>query len=496
MKLSVNLLFSALKERCPQARLLRALKSDNEMVLPRPHFSSGPPVLRPNRIYVTAEEHLESAQAMEGHCLVITPRAEGYSGVGVRLSVITVAGEDVVSLYNSVQAVFDRYAQWNEMLQELVFGNAPMEDLLRCSFPIINNSMTVHNNEFAYLARIRDFAPEEDFIDPELLHRAQVQSGKPVFLSREVIAYRDGESGWEYRLLNLFHGNTVAGRLVVINDHHEFTPQDDALIRHFGRYLEAALTYAAFSGGEADLRRVALVDLLSGRQHSADKTQHLQAVSPWAQRTADQRMYCLVAACRDAGTAQRYAAYQLERALPDAVSVLFDSNIVVLCANRAGQSEDELFGQAAAVLERLSAVAGCSDPVEVLEDLIYYYRQAEFALHRLESREDGGVLEHFRPNAVEFFLRYGCSTLPERLMCAKCVRELARHDRTSAVSYCDSLRAYLDTGRNSAETARRLNIRRNTFLARLERILRYVDLDLEKEDDRLYLQLSLRLIGT
>lgn len=47
---------------------------------------------------------------------------------------------------------------------------------------------------------------------------------------------------------------------------------------------------------------------------------------------------------------------------------------------------------------------------------------------------------------------------------------------------------------NSSEAARRLNIQRNSFLARLERILNYIDLDLNDEDDRLYLLISLRLI--
>ena len=114
----------------------------------------------------------------------------------------------------------------------------------------------------------------------------------------------------------------------------------------------------------------------------------------------------------------------------------------------------------------------------------------------MESEGQGAILGHFKERTIDYFLRYGCSELPVRLICAKCVQELAEHDKTSAVSYCDSLREYLNSGMNSAETARRLNIRRNTFLARLERILRYIDLDLGQEDDRLYLLLSLRMIRT
>ena len=260
--------------------------------------------------------------------------------------------------------------------------------------------------------------------------------------------------------------------------------------------MEATLTYTAFSGTGKDVRRDSLLELLEGKQHTEDQMMRLQVVSPWARRQEDQSMYCLVGTCRDAELTQRYIAYQLERAIPEAVSVLFDSKIVVLCGNEPRQTEEAFFETVSAVLERWSVTAGCSNPFTDILDLIHYYRQADFALQQTKDSVERQWLHHFRAHTIEHFLQFGCSVLPVRLICAPCVMRLAEHDKTAAVSYCDSLREYLNAGMNSAQTARRLNIRRNTFLARLERILRYVDLDLNDEDNRLYLQLSLRLIRT
>lgn len=494
MKLSVNVIYTELKRVCPQTVLYSRNRGDNELVLPCPHYVDGDVQIQPNRIYVARAQRLKEDRPIQGHCLLITPEPVVEGAISDKVSVIVAEGVGLTALYNRVLSIFDRYAEWDAMLQDLVFINAPLEEYLKCSFPLIGNSMTVHNNDFAYIARVKEYAPEGDFIDPEFLFKADLQNDQSVFSTREAVHFRDGDTSLEYLFLNLFNGNTVTGRLVVVNDHHPFGPEDSALIRHMGRYLEATLAYAAFSGAGKDVRRDSLLELLQGQRHSEDKSQHLQAVSPWSKLQADQKLYCLVGICPDSEVAERYIAYRLERALPEAVSVLFQSRIIVLCANQTKQTQKEFFEQVGAVLQQYGVTAGCSDPFTNVMDLIYYYRQAEFALGQADLGQSVRKVTHFKDHKVEYILRFGCSAVPRRLICAECIQALAEHDKTASVSYCDSLREYLNAGMNSAEAARRLNIRRNTFLARMERIMRYVDLDLEKEEDRLYILFSLRML--
>lgn len=499
MKLSVNIIFSALKEAFPQAILQKKGKNDNDLALFCPHYHDGPVSLRPNRIYVVHPEQLPSDFAVDSPCLLILPEAAGRS-YHKNVSVITAEGAETVHLFNQVISVFDRYTEWDETLQDLVFHSAPLEEYLKCSFPFLGNAMNVHNNNFTYLAR---FGESEDggtqlhrreFFDPDFLLCVDAHSSQSVFYSREVIRFLDEPSRQEYFFLNLFNGNTAAGRLVVTSTLRPFLPQDGVLVRHLGKYLEAALSYAAFSGSGKNLRRDSLLDYLSGKDHSDDKIIHLKTVSPFSKLKEDQRLYCLAGVCQDSDVTEQYIVYQLERALPESVCVLFDSKIVLLCANQPRQAPAQLFGEIISLLERFSITAGCSNPFTDFFDLKYCYRQAEFALSTANDDAQPQPLIHFKHHTLEHFLQFGCSVLPARLLCADCIRRLDEHDESAAVSYCESLRIYLDTGMNSTETARRLNIKRNTFLARLERILRYVDLDPENEDDRLYLQISLRLI--
>lgn len=501
MKLSVNSIFFALKEGNPSAVLHKKCKYDNDLCLPCPYFYDGPVSLRPNQIYVVAPDQLPSDCNFDGHCLIITTQTPPSPLPRKNISVITVGDTDTVTLYNQVLSIFDRYTTWDDTLQDLVFHNAPIEEYLKCSLPFIGNSMAVHNTNFSYLAKVgippllsnSNSDHRRDSIDPDFLLRVDLQSEQSIFYSKDVIYFQEDRFHQEYFFLNLFNGNTAAGRLVVTSTSRPFAPQDSALVKHLGRYLEAALTYAAFSGSGKNLRRDSLLEYLSGKQHSEDKILHLKTVSPFSRLKEDQHLYILAGVCQDTEITEQYIAYQLERALPESVSVLFDSKIVVLCANQPKESQDAFFEKVRSLLEKYAITAGCSNPFTDFFDLRYCYCQAEFALQRVSSIPTGKCLHHFKSHAVEHFLQYGCSVLPIRLICADCIMKLAGHDDGSSISYCDSLREYLNTGMNAAETARRLNIQRNSFLARLERILRFIDLDLEDEDNRLYLQISLRL---
>lgn len=486
----------------PSALLLGRTKRDNDLSLSPPFFYRGPVTLRLDQIYVLTPDQLPSDCSAAGHCLVILPALHDRAYLRKNISVITVEGADVLSIYNRVLAIFEKYDAWDDTLQDLIFHNAPIEEYLKCSLPFIGNFMSVHNANFAVLARSGSPVPvkdglsgrDPDFIDPDFLLRVDLQSDQSVFYAKDVIYFREDRFHQEYFFLNLFSGNTAAGRLAVVSSFRPFLPQDAALVRHLGRYLEVALTCEAFSGSGTNLRRDSLLEYLGGKQHSLDKIKRLKTVSPLSKLKEDQRLYILAGVCQDGNITEQYIAYQLERALPEAVSVLFDSKIVVLCANQPKQSQAAFLEDVRAVLGKYAITAGCSNPFSDFFDLRYCYHEAEYALQYMKNSQSSEPICPFKSCAVEHFLQYGCSILPVRLICADCVRSLAEHDESSSVSYCDSLREYLNAGMNSSEAARRLNIQRNSFLARLERILNYIDLDLNDEDDRLYLLISLRLI--
>ena len=74
------------------------------------------------------------------------------------------------------------------------------------------------------------------------------------------------------------------------------------------------------------------------------------------------------------------------------------------------------------------------------------------------------------------------------------VQRLAVHDREKGTEYLPTLRAYLEAFGDIPTAAGRLGIHANTFRYRLRRVIELFDLDLDDHDERLVLDLQLRLL--
>jgi len=503
VKLSVSIIFAELSARFPQTALRQSNAEDNALSLASPYYYSGRTELRAGHVYVIAASQLPRSLSADGHCLLITADASENFSARQRISLITVGGgADTDAVYNCVLSIFDKYRAWDDNLRNLIFTNASISEYLSQSLPLINLTMSVHDSSGRYLAWAgismlpKPDIAERNFVEPKFLQYLDGQTSSSVFSAKNIIHFYDKATNGDFLLLNLFSGNSIAGRMIVSSHTRIITEREIPLIEYLGKYLDAALKHAAFSGEVQNPRKDALLSVLNGNRHNESRIRQLRTISPYGRAEQYQSLYCLFCTCRDSNISNQYAAYQIEMALPDSVAVLFNSAIVVLCANYAGQTTNSFFDAIRELSEKHSLTIGCSDPFLDFHYLSLYCKQAESSLQLGEQSEKsgGGAIYRFKDYALEHFLRYGCSVLPSRLICSDCITKLSERDKSAAVSYCESLRVYLDTGRNASETARRLGVSRNTFLTRLERISLYLDLDLENADDRLYAEISLRLV--
>lgn len=498
MKISINIIYFSIKRIYPQAELMRKTRQDDQMILSYPKWSGEHISFKGGEIYVAEKSRIPDGSFSDERCLLITP--DRIPGTMKNISVITVKDVPLPDLFNAVLSIFEKFIEWDSTLQHLIFENAPLEKYLECSIPVINHPMSVHNENFSYIAKAGKLALSDenihsrDFFDPDFLLRVDSQNKKSIFFSRDLIEYSDEISHLNYMFLNLFSGNTFAGRLTVISERHAFESYEAGLVQHLSRYLQTALSFDSFSGSRRNLRRDSLLDYLNGKTHNDATILHLKTISPFSHLADDQWLYCVVCSDPGATVSVQYVSYQLERALPESISVQFDDRIVLVCMNEPGQDEQAFYAHLRGLLDRLDLTAGISNPFRDFFDMKYCYQEALFALRQLDTMPSPTQLVLFREVTLEHFLQFGFSIIPIRLLCAPCIIRLAEHDLDSSVSYCDSLEKYLGTGCNLAETARLLNITRNTFLSRLERIMRYIDLDINNGDDRLLIQISLRLI--
>ncbi len=452
-------------------------------------------------IYVIGSGCFPESASLDGQCLIITSDPPARLAERKGISLITIPGVDITDIFSEQLKIYKKYDEWDEQLKILTFSGASLNDLLNCGSVFIQNSMSVHNSDMRYMGYYGNL-PQElnthsalsgNSVNLNSLTNIDDRLEDSLFYSRQLILFEE-DPGRKMYFLNLFNGNSAVGRLVVTNDRRDFTASDELLIRHLGSYLEADITLAALAGGERNLRRDALREQLLGKNPSEAKILHLKAISPLSKLEDDQEIFLFVCAFRESYFSAQYVALQMEHALADSVCLPFNEQLILMCGNAHGEGTDELLAHVSELFVHFKLFAGCSNPFTDFFDLQHCHKEALYALNSVKEENADLPVYFFKDMVLEYLINYGTRDIPARLLCAQCVNDLAKRDLDSSVSYCDSLRVSLDTGRNAMESSRLMGVSRNTFLARLERIMKYIDMDLDSRDDRLYLQISLRLV--
>jgi DNA-binding PucR family transcriptional regulator len=137
-------------------------------------------------------------------------------------------------------------------------------------------------------------------------------------------------------------------------------------------------------------------------------------------------------------------------------------------------------------------LAAVAPTVDTVRDVVQARRDVERALGVLRGGPRTiATIDDVRSKVVLQELRELSGDHPG-LMRGKLVRVFA-HDAEHNASYVETLRGYLDCFGDVPRAAERIAVHPNTFRYRMRRLLELFDLDLEDPDERLVIELQLRL---
>lgn len=123
-----------------------------------------------------------------------------------------------------------------------------------------------------------------------------------------------------------------------------------------------------------------------------------------------------------------------------------------------------------------------------------YFFQACSAIEIGSKYDQKLRVYYFEDYVNEYIISMITKEIPAGKICSKELLKLADYDTIHNTDYFNELSLYIDNKMNAVHTAKKLFIHRNTFLAHLENINKIIDLDLEDPDERLYIQLSFKLL--
>lgn len=141
-------------------------------------------------------------------------------------------------------------------------------------------------------------------------------------------------------------------------------------------------------------------------------------------------------------------------------------------------------------------LAAVSSTVERLHDVAVARREAEHVLEVLRSDVDGRMLATIDVVRSEVILLELAELSRENPSLTRGkVNTILDHDETRGTQYVPTLRAYLDSMGDVARASTRISVHPNTFRYRIRRLCELFDVDVENADERIVLELQLRLLA-
>lgn len=438
----------------------------------------------------------------EGAAFVTCGPVPGLPGPSLELPAET----DRSAALAELQGIFERFAAWERDLQWALQSEQPLEAVLQVSYPIFGNPLFLHDADFYVLASPvqnagmlvwereprtgRDMVPME-VINEFRMDREYLESLRTL----EPTVFSAALRGYRILYANLWYGERYEGRICVDELERPLRPSDRRHLAYMTEILGLCLSrqrlFWRSLGSDADRF---FAQMLDGEAVDGREIQYTLRHLDWGRE--DTYLVLKITPGRPGtGTITPAGLFGgIESQISEGRALLFHEDIaVVVNLTAARMSAAEVHSRLAFILREGLFKMGVSAALHRFDDLAAGYRQAAVAL--TYGINSGSMFWSYR--FEEYALRYllDCTgrEIPARLLVSEKLRQLQMYDAANRTELCRTLETYLRLERNVVQTAKELYIHRSTLFYRLERIKKLLEIDLDREEERLYLALSFRL---
>ncbi len=442
-----------------------------------------------NHVYVCSADHLPTNPVVEENVLLICLGEASQRKKFEKLcGIISIPeNEDIFRVFNMVQNVFNKYEAWEARMNTVIRENASLQDLLELSKDIFENPMLLIGADFNYLACIEQNYLQNKIginfsgptFDPELLE---------VFLSMHEIATDIKEPlllnlmNRETLSINIFDENEYLGCITIFGEFRSFRSSDVELCLVFANALKQAFQLKPHLAGDRASIRRSIIDIISGRPISQEQKEII------SKNNVRSSMRCILLKHKKDSLILPvgYVISMIEQTFAGSLAFEYENNITAFVSDN-----DELIENLKHLINKTKMVCGISNCFTNIYDSTYVYYQAFSALELGTRDKEIKDIYYFEDYILPLLLANSTKGMPTRIFYTQGIERLAKHDVSSAVSYLDTLKAYLENNMSIAETARKLNLHRSSLIDRLGRISTMLDMDLNDIKNRLTIQILL-----
>ena len=190
-----------------------------------------------------------------------------------------------------------------------------------------------------------------------------------------------------------------------------------------------------------------------------------------------------------------YMRDYLEKMISGSKALIYNDNITIVASYpRKNMIFDLDAVNLKEFLKQYNIRCGLSRCFTDLTQLRDYYNQAMLALE-LGYHMDSDKYFYAYDDYAIYHIAKACSDSAElKVFCHPKLLSLMEYDREHKTSFTESLYAYLKLSRNITNTAKALNLHRNSLIYHLKRIQEILETDIYSNDTLMHIELSFRLL--
>ena len=473
----------------------------NKTPLLRPVFYQEGDAVEKNRVYLVRPHTLPPKHLLDTSNLLIC--AEGapslaYQHSGIALFIVQ--SETVMSVFNEVLAIFERYDVWEKSLNSIVNSNVDIVKMVHLTAPLLCNDLTVADKNLQVIAAARYTLDQTgDVIETP---RVPKFSAMPIDILRQYrreIEENQNKRGAFFSedgcyCINFFHEDVYYGNVSLFPRVGKLRKSDLYIMDIFSNYVWKAYWIQINAGKhDANAFETTMRKLLDGNSVSQEELLQFQQEKL---QTAYSDLICFCVRLPS-------NLYQISA---ESICKTFTSNIQHLVAISYQSfvigvygvlKQDGAFEKSVKdVLENLDLTAGISNRFQNIQEIRFFYQQALCALSVQENSREPKRLAYFSDCALQYLMMNSSGIFPAKYVCPPGLRQLREYGENSHVDYWGTLRCYLDEQMNLAQTAKLLGVHRNTLIQRMEKISVVLDLDLKDPMQRLWTRVAMYLFDT
>lgn len=412
--------------------------------------------------------------------------------------IIILDTDDEEEVLNSVLNAFEFYSKWDNALLELLSSNSMLQDFLNVSESVLKRPIFLLDSGQRLLAMSQNYplGSVDQQWDELILDGSsnmemilKLNSTQPERFNRKGIYYLSDDFGTPHsgQHYNFFVNDKWVGKLVMIDLDNSVTAGEVCLLSilcsHFDKWFLAHIQ---------ELDALQLDHLLAAAlaDENNDNSELIRALNISGWTNADKLVIIQVSAPYQPYNINNHFCRTINYQFSNIFAINFRYSITLLC-NLNLRSKADTIKELLPLLQSGKYYGVISQEFTMGESFCKNYQYTGITGQYCEKK--AGQLY----NGEDYIMKYIFHEMPKQTsadLCHPALRKLLEYDKNHQSDFANTLQVYLACERSNVETAKVLNLHRNSLSYRLSRLQELLDVDLDDPDTRLHLLLSFQFI--